>query len=55
MPLKIVFKPKEQRIGAVTDFHFEPTESWKPGPMTREKERIKQLVEPVYDWVKTLK
>ena len=26
MPLKIVFKPKEERIGAVTDFHFEPEE-----------------------------
>lgn len=55
MPLKIVFKPKDQRIGAVTDFHFEPAESWRPGPMTAEKERIKKLVEPVYDWVKTLK
>ncbi len=55
MPLKIVFKPKEQRVGAVTDFHFEPADGWKPGPMTPEKKRIKQLVDPVYDWVKTLK
>ena len=55
MPLKIVFKPKEERSGIVTDFHFEPTSNWKPSPMNEEKERIKQLVEPVYEWVKTLK
>jgi hypothetical protein len=55
MPLKIVFKPKDQRIGAVTDFHFEPSDGWKPSPMNPEKERIKKLVEPVYEWVKTLK
>ncbi|MEA3458789.1 MAG: hypothetical protein U9R21_08955 [Candidatus Thermoplasmatota archaeon] len=55
MPLKIVFKPKEERSGIVTDFHFEPTGDWKPSPMNEEKERIKQLVEPVYEWVKTLK
>jgi uncharacterized protein len=55
MPLKIVFKPKDQRIGAVTDFHFEPADGWKPGPMTPEKERIKELVQPVYKWVQTLK
>ncbi len=55
MPLKIVFKPKEGRIGAVTDFHFEPAEGWKPSPMNPEKERIKKLVEPVYEWVKTMK
>jgi uncharacterized OB-fold protein len=54
MPLKIVFKPKDQRIGAVTDFHFEHVDSWTPGPMTEEKERIKKLVKPVYDWVQTL-
>ena len=55
MPLKIIFKPKEERHGIVTDFHFEPTDDWKPTPITEEKERIKQLVEPVYQWVKTLK
>ena len=55
MPLKIVFKPKDQRIGAVTDFHFEPADGWKPSPMNNEKERIKKLVTPVYEWVKTLK
>jgi uncharacterized OB-fold protein len=55
MPLKIVFKPKEERTATVTDFHFEPTDGWEPSPMTEEKERIQQLVEPVYEWVKTLK
>jgi uncharacterized OB-fold protein len=55
MPLKIVFKPKQERQGTITDFHFEPADDWKPGPMNEEKERIKQLVEPVYEWVKTLK
>ncbi|MGF3554222.1 MAG: Zn-ribbon domain-containing OB-fold protein [Thermoplasmatota archaeon] len=55
MPLKIVFKPKEDRIGAITDFHFEPADDWQPSPMNKEKERIKKLVEPVYEWVKTLK
>jgi uncharacterized OB-fold protein len=55
MPLKIVFKPKEERIGAITDFYFEPAEDWKPTPMNAEKERIKKLVEPVYKWVKTIK
>lgn len=54
MPLKIVFKPKEERIGAVTDFHFEPVDFWKPSPMNDEKQRIKDLVTPVYEWVKTL-
>jgi uncharacterized OB-fold protein len=55
MPLKIVFKPKDQRVGAVTDFHFEPADFWKPSPMNPEKQRIKDLVTPVYEWVKTLK
>lgn len=55
MPLKVVFKPKEERIGAVTDFHFESADDWKPSPMNKEKERIKKLVEPIYGWVKTLK
>jgi uncharacterized OB-fold protein len=55
MPLKVVFKSEEQRIGAVTDFYFEPIDGWEPSPMNPEKERIKKLVEPVYEWVKTLK
>jgi len=55
MPLQIVFKPKKERVGVVNDWHFEPAKGWKPGPMTPEKERIKKLVMPVYDWVKTLK
>lgn len=54
MPLKIVFKPEEERKGIITDFHFEPAEGWEPSPMNEEKERIQQLVEPVYKWVKTL-
>jgi len=55
MPLKIVFKPEEERQGTITDFHFEPADSWKPSPMNQEKERIQKLVEPVYKWVQTLK
>lgn len=55
MPLKIVFKPEEERIGAVTDFHFEPADGWQPSPWNEEKERIKKLVEPVYMWVESLK
>ncbi len=54
MSLKIVFRPQEERVGAVTDFHFEPVEDWKPSPMNEEKRRIQKLVEPVYEWVKTL-
>ena len=55
MPLKIVFKPKEERTGAVTDFWFEPADSWTPSSMNKEKERIQTMVQPVYEWVKTLK
>jgi uncharacterized OB-fold protein len=55
MPLKVVFVPEKERVGAVTDFHFEPADGWKPGPMTAEKERIKKLVAPIYEWVKTMK
>ncbi len=55
MPVKVVWADKKDRRGAITDFHFEPAEGWKPGPMTPEKERIKKLCEPVYEWVKTLK
>jgi len=55
MSLKIIFKLKEERVGAITDFHFEPADGWKSSPMNQEKERIKKLVEPVYEWVKTIK
>ncbi len=54
MELRIVFKPKDERVGAVTDFHFEPYDDWRPSPMNEEKKRIKELVEPVNEWVKTL-
>lgn len=39
----------------ITDFHFEPADGRKPGSMNPEKERIKQLCPPVYEWVKSLK
>lgn len=55
MPLKIVFKPAHLRTGAVTDFHFEPEDGWQPTPMNPEKERIKQLIKPVYEWIQSLK
>ena len=55
MPLKIVFKPKEERKGIINDWHFEAAEDWNPSEMNEEKERIKKMVEPVYEWVKTLK
>jgi hypothetical protein len=55
MPIKIEFVPKEQRTGAVTDFYFIPADDWKPSPMNPEKERIKKMVEPVYEWVKSMK
>lgn len=43
------------RTGAVTDFYFVPADDWKPSPMNPEKERIKKMVEPVYEWVKSMK
>jgi uncharacterized OB-fold protein len=55
MPLKIVFKPKNERIGVITDWHFEPDDNWCPSPMNEEKERIKKMVEPIYEWVNTIK
>lgn len=55
MPLKIVFKPKEERIGAITDFYFEPDDGWEPSSMNEEKERIKQLIQPVYKWIESIK
>lgn len=55
MPLKIVFKPQNERIGAITDFHFEPDDAWEPSPLNREKDRIRQMVQPVYEWVSSMK
>ena len=55
MPLKIVFRLEDERTGTVTDFHFEPADGWEPSPMNKEKERIQQLIEPVYEWVRRLK
>ena len=55
IPLKIVFKPKDQRTGTVTDFHFQPADGWVPSSMNMEKERIKKLIKPVYEWVATLR
>lgn len=55
MPVKVVWKPKNERQGTVTDWHFEPVDGWKPRPMNEEKERMKELCAPVYKWVKTMK
>ena len=55
MPVKVVWKPKEERQGTVTDWHFEPADGWKPSGMNPEKERMKELCQPVIDWVKTMK
>ena len=54
MPVKVKFVPKEERVGAITDFHFVPADGWKPSPMNPEKERIKELCQPVIEWIKTL-
>lgn len=53
--LKVVFRPEGERQGTVADWWFEPVDGWEPSPMNEEKERIKKLVEPVYEWVKTIK
>ena len=55
MPVKVVWKPENERQGTVTDWWFEPADGWKPGPMTPEKERMKELCQPVIEWVKTMK
>ncbi|MFX1417177.1 MAG: Zn-ribbon domain-containing OB-fold protein [Promethearchaeota archaeon] len=55
MPVKVVWKPKNERQGTVTDWHFEPADGWMPGPMNEEKERMKELCAPVYEWVKSMK
>ncbi len=55
MPVKVVWAKPEDRRGAITDFWFEPADGWKPSPMNPEKERIRELCKPVYEWVATLK
>jgi len=56
MPVKVEFVPKEQRAGIVTDFYFVPDDGWQPSnDNPEEKARIKELVQPVYDWVKSMK
>jgi uncharacterized OB-fold protein len=55
MDLKVVFKSDKERKGIITDFHFEPADNWEPSPINKEKERIQELIEPVYEWVSTLK
>ncbi|MFO7835018.1 MAG: OB-fold domain-containing protein [Candidatus Thorarchaeota archaeon] len=55
MPVKVVWADKEDRRGTITDFWFEPGDDWEPSGMNAEKERMKELCEPVYEWVKSLK
>ncbi|MFX0084941.1 MAG: Zn-ribbon domain-containing OB-fold protein [Candidatus Hodarchaeota archaeon] len=55
MPVIIKLAPEEKRVGNLIDFWFEPDPSWKPSPMNEEKERIKKLCEPVYEWVESMK
>lgn len=54
IPVIVKMNPENERVGNLIDFWFEPDSSWKPGPMTPEKERIKKLCEPVYDWIAAL-
>ena len=55
MPVIIKFTNEKKRVGNLIDFWFEPDPSWSPSPMTSEKERIKKLCEPVYEWIRILK
>lgn len=55
MPVVINIAPEDERVGNLIDFWFEPDPSWKTGPMTPEKERIKELCEPVFKWVASMK
>jgi hypothetical protein len=32
-----------------------PTDGWKPSGMNPEKERMKEMCAPVYEWVKSMK
>ncbi|MFX1282761.1 MAG: Zn-ribbon domain-containing OB-fold protein [Promethearchaeota archaeon] len=54
MPVVVKFTEKK-RVGNLIDFWFEPDPSWNPSPMNPEKERIKKLCEPVYEWIRILK
>ena len=54
--MKVVWKPKNERRGTFTDWHFEPANGWKPSVgMTPEKEPMKKLCEPVYEWVQMMR
>ncbi|MFX0115750.1 MAG: Zn-ribbon domain-containing OB-fold protein [Candidatus Hodarchaeota archaeon] len=55
MPVIVKMAPENKRVGNLIDFWFEPDPSWEPSPMTPEKERIRKLCEPVYDWIASLK
>ncbi len=55
MPVKVKWVSKNERVGMISDFYFVPAAEWKPSPMNAEKERIKKLCEPVFEWIKTLK
>jgi len=55
MPVKVAWAPKKERRGTVTDWWFEPADGWKPSGMNPEKERMKELCAPVYEWVKSMK
>ena len=55
MPVIIKFVDEKDRVGNLVDFWFEPDPQWKPSPMNPEKERIKELCEPVYAWIRNLK
>ena len=55
MPVKVVWAADEDRRGTITDFWFEPADGWKPSGMNPEKERMKEMCAPVYEWVKSMK
>lgn len=52
--MKVVWKPKNERQGTVTDWHIEHIDGWKPELMTPEKDWMKKHCAPVYEWVKTM-
>ena len=54
MPVVIKMVSEKERVGNLIDFWCEPDPSWKPSEMTPEKERIKELCQPVYEWVKSM-
>jgi len=53
--VKVVWAADEDRRGTITDFWFEPADGWKPSGMNPEKERMKEMCAPVYEWVKSMK